>query len=172
MVENVVKGIELIQRAVKMRDIVKSTSRLHGQIQSVNYPKKRRKGILGRTRKSESKIQPKNNILDSLVQVMDNYNNSNIKADEENSFGHNVFETHDSIIARVKIPEGINPKKVKVFVGTSSASIYLNENKSHVIMLPKEIKKEGTIAKIKENILEFRAPKLDREYMHEINIRH
>lgn len=168
--ERVIKGIDLIQRAVKMRDIIKSTSRLHGQLQGQSYPHKKRKGIFGRTRKTENKVKPKNNILDSLVQVMSNYKTRDIKTDEKNSFGHNVFETHDSIIARIKIPKDVHPKKVKVFVGTSSASVSFGENDNHVVILPQEIRKEGASAKIKEDILEIKAPKLDRENMHEIII--
>ncbi|MGE8206411.1 Hsp20/alpha crystallin family protein [Heyndrickxia sp. NPDC080065] len=83
------------------------------------------------------------------------------------SFDVSVFETFDDIYVRIPIKDESWLKQVKIF-HTSNQAIIENipeQGQRHVITLPSLIKKKGTLAQYKDEILEIKMNKnVDMQY--------
>lgn len=72
-----------------------------------------------------------------------------------------VFETHSCIYIRIPIDEEIWLKKMKIFHTSNQSMIHgvPNDDDKHVISLPALVRKKGTTAQYKDDVLEIRLQK-------------
>jgi len=85
-----------------------------------------------------------------------------------------VFETHQSVIAQIKIPKQLNPRSLKIWVKTSHIKIErTQDNKEQLISLPSNVDSNTSKAVYKQGILEVRMPKLKaRDRYQEVLVRY
>jgi HSP20 family molecular chaperone IbpA len=93
------------------------------------------------------------------------------EAQTGSSLQSEVFETHDYMIAKIKIPDPINPKKIKIFFATNQIWLEGLSDKSKIIQLPTHGRFHGSKAAFKDDILEIRIPKETNIGFKEINVR-
>lgn len=83
-----------------------------------------------------------------------------------------VFETHDYMIAKIKLPEGVNPDKLKVLLGNHILRLEGDSREeSHTLTLPSPGRFHGSRAICKNGVLEVRIPKEDNDNFRQIHIR-
>jgi HSP20 family molecular chaperone IbpA len=82
-----------------------------------------------------------------------------------------VFETHDYMIAKIKIPNQINPRKIKILFAINQIRLEgLPENRKPILQLPAHGRFQGSKAVFKDDILEIRIPKETNENFKQINV--
>lgn len=81
-----------------------------------------------------------------------------------------VFETHDFIIARIEVPEDIDPEHLKVYFLTNELKVEGVDSETQRIQLPRNGLYKGSKAIYKEGILEIKIPKRARERFQEIPV--
>ncbi|MEX2461452.1 MAG: Hsp20/alpha crystallin family protein [Paenibacillaceae bacterium] len=85
-----------------------------------------------------------------------------------------IFETHQSVIAKIKIPKHLDPRSLKIWVNTSHIKMErTQDNKEQMINLPSRVDSNTSKAVYKQGILEIRIPKLKaRDRYHEVFVRY
>lgn len=87
------------------------------------------------------------------------------------SFESDVFETHDYVIVRIKVPHNVNPKGIKVRATPSRLYIKIsNYSQEEVILLPTDVDKSDVKAAYADNVLEIIIPKEREDNHQEIHI--
>ena len=83
-----------------------------------------------------------------------------------------VFETHGYIYIRIPIKDENWLKKMKIFHTSNQSMIHgvPNDDDQHVISLPALVRKKGTSAQYKDNVLEIRLQKITDIPYSEIDI--
>lgn len=78
-----------------------------------------------------------------------------------------VFETHDNVYVRLQIKDEEWLKKIRLYHTSNQMIIehIPNFEDKHTITLPALVRKKGTIAQLKDGILEIKIPKnIDMQY--------
>lgn len=90
------------------------------------------------------------------------------------AYEHDVFETHNSVIVRVHIPDDVHVKNVKAYAGSTQLKLEQEPSrKKQYVKLPSTVDAGAAKAVHKGRVLEIRMPKLDEaEVFQEIRIRH
>lgn len=83
-----------------------------------------------------------------------------------------IFETHHSVIVRLRIPEGVNVKRLRLFLSTNQVCISGLHEREEVISLPALCRYSGCKAQLKDDILEIRIAKELNEPYREIDIQY
>lgn len=104
----------------------------------------------------------------------DSAQNMNWESKSFSRIEYDLFETHNSVIVRLRIPENIHPKHIKLFVGSNRLKVEnLSTKQKQMITLPNTIDAEGSRAVFKDNVMEVRMPKAnDSDFFNEIKIRY
>jgi HSP20 family protein len=87
-------------------------------------------------------------------------------------YPHTQFETHKSVIIRIRLPRSIHPELLRLYVGASTLRIegFPNQYEKKV-RLPCEVKRNGIRSIFKDDILEIRMVKKELfEEERQINI--
>lgn len=103
------------------------------------------------------------NLQEYIEKILDNsFNNISEEADVFDSMNNNVevFEIHDYLFIRRKIPDGIDEKSIQIFVKDNRVKIQWEQNDSDIVDLPVNINIEEGKAIVKDNVLELRFPKV------------
>jgi HSP20 family molecular chaperone IbpA len=81
-----------------------------------------------------------------------------------------IFETHQSVIAKIKIPSQMQPKNLRVWVNANHIKIEKSpEGKEQVFNLPCSVDPNGKKALYKKGILQIRMPKVNyKDRNHEV----
>jgi HSP20 family molecular chaperone IbpA len=75
-------------------------------------------------------------------------------------YTHKIFETHKSVVVRIRLPRSIDPGLLRVYVGSTSLRVEgLPNHSDKKIQLPCEVNKVGIRASFKDEILEIRMAK-------------
>ena len=89
------------------------------------------------------------------------------------NLSYQVFETHQSVIARIRIPASLNPAAIKVALNAYQLRLSgLPMGKKQVIQLPSAVKIDSAKALCRDLILEVRALKDPYESYRQINVQH
>jgi HSP20 family protein len=85
-----------------------------------------------------------------------------------------VFETHRSVIAKIKLPKQLHPKNLRIQVNANNIKIEKTEgNEEQIIHLPCRVDPSGRKAVYKQSVLEIRIPKVNtKDPYHEVFIRY
>ena len=85
-----------------------------------------------------------------------------------------VFETHQSVIAKIKLPKQLHPRNLRIRINANHIKIEKTENNvEQIIHLPCRVDPNGRKAVYKKNILEIRIPKVKaKDRYHEVFIRY
>lgn len=89
-----------------------------------------------------------------------------------NSVKSDVFETHHSIIIRIKVPDDIVAENVRVLFHTNELKVEGIASQPQMIKLPANGLYKGSKAMYKNSVLEVRIPKRNRETFQEIPIQY
>jgi HSP20 family molecular chaperone IbpA len=73
-----------------------------------------------------------------------------------------VFETHRNVIARIRIPDNIEPRKLQVFVSLYHLKIEGPEGKKHTIELPATVDSRACKAVFRDGVLQVQMRKQAR----------
>jgi HSP20 family molecular chaperone IbpA len=81
-----------------------------------------------------------------------------------------IFETHQSVIAKIKIPSQLQPKDLRVWVNANHIKIEKSpEGKEQILNLPCSVDPNGKKAIYKKGILQIRIPKVkNKDRYHEV----
>nr|WP_150959542.1 Hsp20/alpha crystallin family protein [Aneurinibacillus sp. XH2] len=94
------------------------------------------------------------------------------KIKSQNGLEHELVESQDDLIVKIKIPDHINPRNLKLFVGHNSLKLNGLSAKSRVVRLPKNVIGESAKAVLKKGVLQVRMPKdYEGDFFNEIRIR-
>lgn len=87
---------------------------------------------------------------------------------------YELFETHNSVIARVKVPEDVQVRNIRVYAGTMQLKLEQDpQRKKMYIRLPTEIISSTVKAALKNRVLEIRCSKLEEaEIFQEVRVRY
>jgi hypothetical protein len=92
-------------------------------------------------------------------------------AGSANRSNYQVFETHQTVIARIPVTSRLEAAKIKVFAGTSQIRIEgLANGRKQIFQLPSPIDFNQAKAVYKDQVLEVRAPKEPNEPYKQINV--
>lgn len=95
-----------------------------------------------------------------LERVVQDALTQNIPTESKELYPHTLFETHKSVIVRIKLPHSVNPELLRLYVGATSLRIEgfpnLLEKK---VQLPCEVNRVGIRSTFKDEILEIRMVK-------------
>lgn len=85
-----------------------------------------------------------------------------------------VFETHQSVIVKIKLPKQLHPRNLRIKVNSNHIKMEKTEgNEEQIIPLPCRVDPTGRKAVFKQSILEIRIPKVKtRDPYHEVFIRY
>lgn len=84
-----------------------------------------------------------------------------IATQDKELYKHSLYETHKSIIVRIKLPPSLNPELLRVYAGATSLRIEgLPDDSEKKVRLPCEVKSIGIRSSYKDGILEVRMIKL------------
>lgn len=75
------------------------------------------------------------------------------------SIGYDLFETHRSVILRLRLPEGMNPREPELSISSHKVRIRLPSGEKQVIPLPKAVNPRQARTTYRDGILELRLPK-------------
>lgn len=82
-----------------------------------------------------------------------------------------VVETHDFIVIKIKIPEGVSDSGLRISVNERHASIKWEPGyMEQVVKLPSDIIKEEATAAVKDDILEIKVPRFNTNKAKRIDI--
>lgn len=92
---------------------------------------------------------------------------------QELDYEYEVFETHASVIARVKVPEEVLIRNVRVYAGSNQLKLEQDPSRRKLyIPLPRTVDSNAARATFKERVLEIRLPKMDEaELFQEVRVR-
>lgn len=116
-------------------------------------------------------------IQDMMSKAIPNYkenagNTAGINS-RNTSFNYNIFETHDYMITRVKVPEDVYHKNVRVWFDINQLTLTgLSNNRSETIRLPFKGRYTGSQGYYKDDYLEVRIPKDNRKNLKEIDVKY
>lgn len=90
------------------------------------------------------------------------------------NFEYEMFETHNSVIVRLQIPEEIQHKNILAYVSSNLLKIeQLPRRKKQIIRLPSLVNPSQSRASYKDRVLEVRMAKhMDEDIFNEIKIRY
>lgn len=95
------------------------------------------------------------------------FTNKAKQSSQSTSLPSSVFETHDFVYVRVQIKNEEWLKAMRLYYTSNQMIIeHIPEyDDKHTIILPALVKKKGTTAQVKDNILEIKIPKsVDMQY--------
>jgi len=75
-----------------------------------------------------------------------------------------IFETHRSVIVRIRVPEGVNPRELDVAISSHKVRIKQPSGEKRVIALPRAVNPRRARSMYKDGILELRLPKTREPY--------
>jgi len=80
------------------------------------------------------------------------------------ALGYDTFETHRSVIVRLRLPDGIHPRELETAISCHKVRIKLPSGTKQVIPLPKAVNPRRARTSFKNGILELRLPKTREPY--------
>jgi HSP20 family molecular chaperone IbpA len=99
-----------------------------------------------------------------------------VSSSQENDldYDYEVFETHNSVIARVTVPEDVLVRNVRVYAGSMQLKLEQDPTRKKMyIPLPAEVSASSFKASVKNRILEIRCAKLEEaEVFREVRVRY
>jgi HSP20 family molecular chaperone IbpA len=96
------------------------------------------------------------------------------KSSKLSSSTYNIFETHNLLIARIKVSEKINPERIRVQVSTNKLKLLGlldGDDEEKVLNLPKNVRMNACSAVVKDNVMEIRMAKQTGEQFREIAVK-
>jgi hypothetical protein len=85
----------------------------------------------------------------------------------------NVFETHNFVIARIKVSKQADPRKLRFYVANNQLRVDgLAHDNNQFIQLPANVRFRESRAVFKNGIFEIRMPKEAQKRFKEINVRY
>ena len=75
------------------------------------------------------------------------------------TLGHDVFETHRSVIVRIRLPADIHPRELDMAISCHKVRIKLPSGEQQVIALPRAVNPKRARATFREGVLELRMPR-------------
>jgi HSP20 family molecular chaperone IbpA len=114
-------------------------------------------------------------IVDSswLSDVVQNTINKYIDQEMKSKFPHSVFgnalsydtfETHRSVIVRLRLPDGLNPRELELSTSCHKVRVKQPSGAKQEIPLPKAVSPRKARTSFKNGILELRLPKTREPY--------
>lgn len=94
------------------------------------------------------------------------------KIKKQSGLEHELQETKEDLIVKIKIPDHIHPRNLKLLVSHNSLKLNGLSATSRVIRLPKNVIGESAKAVFKKGVLQVRMPKdYEGDFFNEIRIR-
>ncbi len=90
----------------------------------------------------------------------------------ENNINYELFETHDYTIVKMRVPDNIHQKNIKVFLDINKLKIQGLYDNLALIQLPVNGRYQGSRAIIKNEVIEIRVQKDYSENYREIKIQY
>ncbi|RKN86400.1 Hsp20/alpha crystallin family protein [Paenibacillus ginsengarvi] len=88
------------------------------------------------------------------------------------SFTYNVFETHRSLIVRIRLSSETNPRTVRIVASTTEVKVTgLPDGEDKTVKLPMPVRIDGAKALCKKQIIEITLPKDELPPVKEIPLR-
>lgn len=114
-------------------------------------------------------IADSNWISDTVQNAINRYIDREMKAKFPYSvfgrtLGYDVFETHRSVIVRIRLPSDIHPRELDTAISCHKVRIRLPSGETQVIALPRAVNPKRARALFRNGILELRLPRTGEPY--------
>lgn len=95
-------------------------------------------------------------------------------AASELDYAYETFETHNSVIVRVNMPDNVHIKNIRLYAGSTQLKLEQDPSRKKLyVSMPHPVDHGAAKASFKDRVLEIRLPKLEEaELFQEVRIRH
>ena len=80
------------------------------------------------------------------------------------TLGYDVFETHRSVIVRIRLPADLDPRELEMAISCHKLRIKLPSGQKQMIALPKAVNPKRVRTTFRDGILELRLPRTREPY--------